>query len=72
MSAPATINLRVQQGGRIIIPAWARKQLDLRIGTSVVLNVQADRATLTSPRARATQGVPTSAALRAQQSKSQR
>ncbi len=51
MSAPATINLRVQQGGRIIIPAWARKQLDMRIGTSVVLNVQADHATLISPRA---------------------
>ncbi len=51
MNAPATINLRVQQGGRIIIPAWARKQLDLRIGTSVVLNVQADYATLISPRA---------------------
>ncbi len=51
MSAEATTTLRVQQGGRIIIPAWARKQLDLQIGASVVLNVQADHATLINPRA---------------------
>ena len=51
MSTTATTTLRVQAGGRIIIPAWARKQLGLQIGANVVLNVQADHATLIHARA---------------------
>ncbi len=51
MTTVATTTLRVQQGGRIIIPAWARKQLGLQIGTTIVLNIQADHATLMKARA---------------------
>lgn len=50
MSTAAITKLRVQQGGRIIIPAWARKRLGLKVGACMVLTVQADHATLTNAR----------------------
>jgi len=43
--------LRVSGGGRIVIPAEARRRLGLKVGADVVLTVEEDRATLTSAKA---------------------
>jgi AbrB family looped-hinge helix DNA binding protein len=51
MNTAATTTLRVKAGGRIVIPAQVRKQLGLQVGTSVILRLQADHATLMTVRA---------------------
>ena len=44
-------NIRIAEGGRIVIPTKVRRRLGLDIGDSLVLSVEDDRATIMNPRA---------------------
>ena len=45
------LNLRVTEGGRIVIPAEVRERLHLLVGTELVMTVEGDHATITSAKA---------------------
>jgi AbrB family looped-hinge helix DNA binding protein len=45
---PPRHDLRVSQGGRIVIPLDVRRQLGFKTGSHVVLTIDGDRATLMS------------------------
>ena len=51
MSAQYRTNLRLAEGGRIVIPSEARHRLGLKVGAEVIMTVEGDRATLISAKA---------------------
>jgi AbrB family looped-hinge helix DNA binding protein len=46
-----TAKLRVADGGRIVIPADVRAQLDIEVGSELILTVEGDHATLMNAKA---------------------
>ncbi|HZZ44429.1 MAG TPA: AbrB/MazE/SpoVT family DNA-binding domain-containing protein [Tepidisphaeraceae bacterium] len=46
MSQSLRTTLRVAEGGRIVIPAEVREQLEMGVGEDVVLTVEGDHVTL--------------------------
>lgn len=47
---PRTV-LRVDRGGRVVIPARVRERLGMEVGAELVLTVEGDRATLMNAKA---------------------
>ncbi len=51
MPVKNAIELRLAEGGRIVIPAWARQQLGLKIGDALMLTIEGDHAAIIPARA---------------------